>query len=76
METLLTYFLYWLDGKVEKIEGVSIENAFVKAGYGGGAINALDFYQTGRQDYEWKDGKWELTEEAKKLVEEKAYDKS
>jgi hypothetical protein len=40
-----TYILYWLHGKLEKITGESISDAFNKAGYGGGAIRALDFYE-------------------------------
>ena len=46
--------LYWLDGKTEVVEGSDIADAFSKAGYGGGAIQALDFYENGElQSYEW-----------------------
>ena len=37
--------LYWLDGKTEIIEGENIGNAFARAGYGAGALNALDWYE-------------------------------
>ena len=37
--------LYWLDGTTEIIEGYSIANAFMRAGYGAGAVKALDWYE-------------------------------
>lgn len=37
--------LYWLDGKVEIVEGNDIADAFTKTGYGAGAIRALDWYK-------------------------------
>jgi len=37
--------LYWLDGKEEVVEGTSIADAFMRAGYGNGAIRALDYYE-------------------------------
>ena len=37
--------LYWLDGRTEIIEGDTIADAFTKAGYGMGAIGALDYYE-------------------------------
>jgi hypothetical protein len=37
--------IFWLDGTVETITGDSIADAFMKAGYGGGAIRALDYYK-------------------------------
>ncbi len=37
--------LYWLGGSTEVIEGSDIADAFRRAGYGGGAINALDYYE-------------------------------
>ena len=36
--------LYWLDGKFEEISGTDIADAFRRAGYGQGALVALDFY--------------------------------
>lgn len=40
-----TYILHWLSGKTEEIEGLSIADAFMRAGYGGGALAALDYYE-------------------------------
>ena len=39
------YILHWLDGTNETVEGDSIEDAFRRAGYGAGAIPALDYYE-------------------------------
>lgn len=39
------FILHWLDGKDEIIEGYSISDAFMKAGYGSGALRALDYYE-------------------------------
>ena len=44
------FTLYWLDGKREVIVGKDIANAFARAGYGGGAPAALDWYDTGVTD--------------------------
>ena len=40
-----TFILHWLDGKEEEIEGYSIADAFTRAGYGSGALRALDWYE-------------------------------
>jgi len=40
-----TYKLYWLDKKTEIVKGFSITDAFKKAGYSMGALNALDYYE-------------------------------
>jgi len=46
--------LYWRDGKTEVIEGRDIADAVTKAGYGAGAMGALDFHDKGElQSYEW-----------------------
>ena len=37
--------LYWQDGKTEEIYGSSIFDAVEKAGYGGGALAALDYWE-------------------------------
>lgn len=53
------FTLYWLDGKKEIIEGTSVTDAFAKAGYGGGASRALDFWTNGDDnEYIFKDKKW------------------
>lgn len=47
-ETNLEYFtLYWIHGERKVIKGTSIEDAFTKAGYGVGAIPAIDWYDNG-----------------------------
>ena len=40
-----TFILHWLGGKKEEVKGLDIADAFRKAGYGGGAIRALDWYE-------------------------------
>lgn len=40
-----TFVLHWLDGTTERVSGPSIGTAFALAGYGGGAIGALDYYE-------------------------------
>lgn len=48
------YRLYWNDGTTQTVEGADIADAFSKAGYGGGAVGALDFYDnTHEQRYTW-----------------------
>ena len=37
--------LHWLSGRTEEITGTSIADAFTKAGYGAGAMRALDWYE-------------------------------
>ena len=39
------FILFWLDGKTEEVSGYDIADAFRRAGYGGGAIRALDYYE-------------------------------
>lgn len=49
------FTLYWLDGMKEVIEGIDIANAFTRAGYGAGALAALDFHTEGEDNsYEWR----------------------
>ena len=40
-----TFILYWLDGKVSEVKGKDISDAFTRAGYGMGALSALDYYK-------------------------------
>jgi hypothetical protein len=57
-----TYTFYWLTGDRETSQGLDIADAFRRAGYGGGAIAALDFHAEGDdRDYEWnpETRKWE-----------------
>lgn len=43
--TMKTFKLFWLDGKEEIVKGTDIANAMNKAGYGAGALAALDYYE-------------------------------
>lgn len=57
--------LYWGNGKTEVVEGSDFANAVTKAGYGAGAMRALDFYDNGElQSYEWnkEECKWRMKE--------------
>jgi len=61
------YTFYWLTSKREVLQGTDQADALNKAGYGNGAIRALDFWASGdNKDYFWdKDNKkWEWTPEA------------
>ncbi len=46
-DTRNRYTLYWRDGRRTIVIGDTIEDAFSKAGYGGGAVGALDWYDEG-----------------------------
>jgi len=39
------FILHWLDGKEEKVEGETIARALMAAGYGAGAVRALDYFE-------------------------------
>jgi len=49
------FTLFWLTGDSQIVEGYDIANAITSAGYGGGAMGALDFWSPGdkREDYVW-----------------------
>lgn len=47
------FTLYWLDGKREIVEGADPADAMNNAGYGAGAVRALDFYAPG-DDKQWR----------------------
>lgn len=53
------FTLYWRTGHREVIYGTSIDNAFIYAGYGNGAVRALDWYDNGyTETHTWnKDSK-------------------
>ena len=42
------FTFFWLDGTREVLEGNSPADAANKAGYGAGAIHALDFWKPGK----------------------------
>lgn len=44
------FTIYWRDGKRSVIYGPTIEEAFTNAGYGGGAVAAIDWYDNGDTD--------------------------
>jgi hypothetical protein len=48
------FTVWWRDGTRSVIEGSSIEQAFTQAGYGAGAVKAVDWYDRGDVDtHEW-----------------------
>lgn len=53
-----TYF--WKDGTMSLLYGEDRANALNRAGYGAGALRALDFCSAGdtRQQYEHVNGEW------------------
>jgi hypothetical protein len=53
------FTLYFIGGKKEVVRGATIADACNKAGYGQGAISALDFYcKVGEGTYTYVDGNW------------------
>jgi len=57
------FTLYWLRGDKTLVEGKTISEAFSKAGYGNGAIPALDFYSEGHIDeYKYINHRWTKNE--------------
>jgi hypothetical protein len=48
------YTLFWRTGQREIVKGRNPAEAMTLAGYGGGAVRALDFYARGNNDeYAW-----------------------
>lgn len=45
-----TFILHWLTGKPEIVKGNDIADAVRKAGYGGGALRALDYYEEVKEE--------------------------
>lgn len=66
----LYFTLYWLGGSRNVIKGKDIADAFTKAGYGGGAVNALDWYDNGISETHWYDKE---AKEWKKYVPQYAF---
>lgn len=52
-DTKNRFTLYWIDGKRNVIKGDTIDAAFAAAGYGGGSIAVLDFYEEGITESRW-----------------------
>lgn len=47
---LKSFILHWYDGKTEMVKGYDIADAFRRAGYGSGAVTALDYYELVKED--------------------------
>ena len=47
-----TYYIFWLDGEKEEAKGINEGDAFRRAGYGAGAVQAVDVIST-EDKYEW-----------------------
>lgn len=57
------FTFYWGGGKREILIGETVSDAANRAGYGNGALAALDFFAEGaEEDYEWLDGDWRKLE--------------
>ena len=67
------FTFYWKTGKREVHYGRDPAEALNKAGYGGGAVRALDFYASGDDsNYRWNETtrEWVATPEPPGLIEE------
>lgn len=51
----MRYTFYWLDGKRDVFEGETPAEALTGAGYGNGALRALDFCAPGDDAKYWRD---------------------
>ena len=47
-----TFYLYWLDGKKDEVEGTNIADACRRAGIGAGALPAMDVYSD-KDEFTW-----------------------
>ena len=45
-----TFVIHWRDGSKNEVVGPSIEAAFTAAGYGAGAVGAIDYYEEKKED--------------------------
>jgi len=41
----MKFKIYWLDKKTEIVEEETIQDAFTHAGYGTGAVRAIDYFE-------------------------------
>lgn len=48
-----SWAFYWLTGQREVLTGVTVADALNRAGYGAGALRALDFYGDADQADAW-----------------------
>lgn len=66
-----TFTFFWLGGKRDVLPGETPEDAMNKAGYGQGALKALDFHAEGdNQQYEWSGNSWTTRKDLKKTLGE------
>ena len=57
------FTFFWRDGLREVLTGDSPADAANRAGYGGGAMRALDFWANGdNNQYEYRDREWYSTD--------------
>lgn len=64
------YTFYWLSGKREVLPGSNPAQCLNNAGYGNGALRALDFYAAGdNKEWEWdaKKRDWEMIKKPQKI---------
>lgn len=47
------FYIYWLGGRLSELKGETVEDAFRRGGYGGGAVRAVDFYEENKNTYDW-----------------------
>jgi hypothetical protein len=67
----MQYTFYWLTGKREVLEGNTPETALNNAGFGQGAVRALDFWAHGdNNDYLWnaETREWNMKPEARERI--------
>lgn len=67
------FTLFWRTGDREVVRGADIADAMNRAGYGAGALPALDFHAKGdNQGYEWDSAtnQWESLEIRALLAQE------
>jgi len=60
-EDIKIFTFFWLDGKRDVLQGRNTADALNRAGYGQGAVAALDFWTNGDDhDYQWNEAnrKW------------------
>ena len=58
----MNYTFFWKDGRSETLTGANPYEAMNKAGYGPGALAAMDFYASGKGDgWKWnkETSQWE-----------------
>lgn len=49
-EIMKKFIIHWVNGTTEEITGTDISNAFMLAGYGGGALQAVGYWEESKED--------------------------